>query len=91
MSDESPIWPANDPWWRHTPRNLATGYLALAAFGLLLVGNAYDVLREQTTTTRLVFDLALIVISLVGLFSAAAGLKSLRHRLAAAERRESRP
>jgi uncharacterized membrane protein (DUF2068 family) len=91
MSEEPPTWPAKDPWWRHTPRNLTTGYLALIAFGLVLAVNVYAVLREQTTTKALVFAIALIVISLVGLFSAATGLKSLRHRMAVADRRDSRP
>lgn len=85
-SAQGPIWPANDPWWRFTPKNLGIGYLSLIAAGVVLASSIYFLLQDSTSTRQLIFQGAIGIVAVVWMVQAANGLKSLKHQRAVARR-----
>jgi hypothetical protein len=73
-------WPADDPWWRFTPRNLAVGYLSLFAALICLGWSVLSLLDGGLTTAYTVFFIALVVVSLLWLVQTTNGLKVLLRR-----------
>jgi hypothetical protein len=88
-SAEGPIWPANDPWYRFTPKNLGTGYLSLLAAGLIFASSLYTLLHETTNMKWTIFEAAMGLVALVWMVTAANGLKSFKREQAIARRRSS--
>jgi hypothetical protein len=83
MTDENdPIWPADDPWWRFTPRNLASGYLSLFAALLCLAWSTWSLLDDGTGTRATVFFAVLAAVSVLMLVQSANGLKAVLRRRA---------
>jgi uncharacterized membrane protein HdeD (DUF308 family) len=78
MSD--PRWPADDPWYRFTPRNRVTGYLSLVAFGICLVVSGMMLLDDRTSTRMTVFYVLFALVAVAGIVRSANGLKTLRRR-----------
>ncbi|MDN3355968.1 hypothetical protein [Actinomadura sp. DC4] len=73
-------WPADDPWWRFTPRNLAVGYLSVFAALVCLGGSVYSLLRGHLGTTYTVFFAGLGLLSVFWLVQATNGLKVVLRR-----------
>jgi len=91
MTDENdPIWPADDPWWRFTPRNLASGYLSLFAALLCLAWSAWSLLGGGIGTRATVFFAVLAVVSVLLLVQSASGLKVVLRRRAIRNRTAGR-
>jgi hypothetical protein len=80
MSEPKEPWPADDPWWRFTPRNLAVGYLSLAAAAIVIVWSLWTLLGEGLDTTHTIFFVAMLVIGILWLVRATNGLKVLLRR-----------
>lgn len=87
MSDNDPIWPAEDPWWRFTPRNLASGYLSLFGALICLGWSTLTLLGGGIGTRRTVLFAVLAVVSVVMLVQSTNGLKVVLRRRAAESRR----
>jgi hypothetical protein len=81
-SAEEPVWPAKDPWWRFTPKNLVVGYLSLFAALLNLGWSIRSLLDGGLGTRRTVFFVAIGVVAVLWLVSATEGLKVLLRRRA---------
>jgi hypothetical protein len=81
-AENDPIWPAEDPWWRHTPRNLATGYLSLFAALLCFGWSVWSLLGEGLDTTHTVFFVAFGLLAVLWTVSATSGLKVVLRRRA---------
>jgi hypothetical protein len=77
-------WPADDPWWRFTPKNLAIGYLSLTAGAICLVWAVWSLLAGGLGVTQTVFfvavAVAVAVIAVLWLVRTANGLKVLLRR-----------
>jgi hypothetical protein len=73
---QDPRWPADDPWWRFTPKSLATGYLSLVAALLCLGWSVYSLLDGGLST---VFFAVFAVVSVLYLVRVN-GLKVLLRR-----------
>jgi hypothetical protein len=78
--NEKPTWPADEPWYQFTPRNLGTGYLTLVAAGLLLVWSGVELTRGGLGTGQTVLFAIIAVCGLAMLFQSAFGLKKLLRR-----------
>jgi len=78
--NEKPTWPADEPWYRFTPRNLGTGYLSLAAAALLLIWSGAELTRGDLSTGQVVLFIIIAVAGLALLFQSALGLKKLLRR-----------
>jgi hypothetical protein len=72
-----PIWPADDPWWQHTPRTMATGYLTLGAAAILLVWSGIELLGGGLEPTQLILFIIIAVCGVAMLFQSTYGLKKL--------------
>jgi hypothetical protein len=80
MSDDTDPRPADDRWYRFTPRNLATGYLSLFAFGICLVVSALMLMDDHTSARMTVFYSLFALVSVLGIVTSANGLKALLRR-----------
>jgi hypothetical protein len=91
MTDENePIWPAEDPWWRFTPRNLASGYLSLFAALICLAWSGWSLLGGRIGARATVFFALFAVVSVVMLVQSTSGLKVLLRRRAIRNRTAGR-
>jgi hypothetical protein len=79
-STRRPVRPADDPWWRFTPRNPAVGYLSLFAAVFILGWSLYSLLAGDLSTARTVFFIGIGVVAVLWLVRAVTGLKALRRR-----------
>ena len=77
-----PIWPAKDPWYRFTPKNLVVGYLSLFAALYFLGWSVWNLLDGGLSTSRTVFFIALGIVAVLWLVQATSGLKVLLRRRA---------
>lgn len=77
---QDPRWPADDPWWRFTPKNLAIGYLSLAAALLCLGCSVFSLLDGGLSTALTVFFVVFAVVSVLYLVRTANGLTVLLRR-----------
>jgi hypothetical protein len=77
-----PTWPADDPWYRFTPRNLTIGYLSLFAALFCLGSSVWRLLARGGDTTSTVLLVALGIVSVFWTVSATSGLKVLLRRRA---------
>jgi hypothetical protein len=71
--NDKPTWPADDPWWQFTPRNLATGYLSLAAAALLIISSTVALLNGS----QIILSAVIGVLGLLLLLQSTTGLKKL--------------
>ncbi|GAB2591706.1 hypothetical protein [Kribbella endophytica] len=76
------VWPEDEPWWQFTPRNLGTGYLTLAAAGLLLVWSGIELVGGGLRTSQTVLFVVIAVCGIALLFQSTYGLKKLLRRRA---------
>jgi hypothetical protein len=83
-------WPAEDSWWRFTPRNLATGYLSLFAALSCLAWSGWTLLDGGIGTRRTVLFAVLAVVSVISLVQATHGIKVVLRRRAIRSRRAGR-
>lgn len=81
-SARRPVWPADDPWWRFTPKNLAVGYLSLFAALIVFGWSVYSLLGEELDTTHMVFFIGLGIVAVLWMVRAANGLKVVLRRRA---------
>ncbi|MCU1684675.1 MAG: hypothetical protein JWQ81_5414 [Amycolatopsis sp.] len=88
-SAQGPIWPANDPWWRFTPKNQGIGYFSLIGAGVVFASSLYILLQDSTNTKSTILEAAMGVIAVLWMVRAANGLKSLKRQQAIARRRSS--
>ncbi|MEV5966954.1 hypothetical protein AB0L70_34610 [Kribbella sp. NPDC051952] len=75
-----PTWPADEPWWQFTPRNLATGYLTLGAAALLLIWSGIELLGGGLERNQTILFVIIAVCGLALLFQSTTGLKKLLRR-----------
>jgi hypothetical protein len=80
MSDSKEPWPADDPWWRFTPKNLAVGYLSVFVALLCLVWCALTLLDGDNGTASTVFFVAFGVVAILWLVRSLSGLMTVRRR-----------
>jgi hypothetical protein len=80
--ENDPIWPAKDPWYRFTPRNLVVGYLSLFAALFFLGESVWNLLDGGLSTARTVFFIAFGILAVLWLVQATSGLKVLLRRRA---------
>ena len=78
--ENDPRWPADDPWYRFTPKNLAVGYLSLFAALICLAWSVWSLLGGGLGTARTVFFIALGILAVFWLVRATNGLKVLMRR-----------
>jgi hypothetical protein len=71
--NDKPTWPADEPWWQFTPRNLATGYLSLAAAALLIISSTVALLNGS----QIILSAVIGVLGLLLLLQSTTGLKKL--------------
>jgi hypothetical protein len=81
-SVERPARPADDPWWRFTPRNPAVGYLSLFAAVFILGWSLYSLLAGGLGTARTVLSVGIGVVAVLWVVRAVTGLAALRRRRA---------
>lgn len=79
-ADQDPRWPADDPWWRFTPKSLAVGYLSLFAALLCLGWSVWSLLGGGLGTARTVFFVAFGIVAVLWLVRTTNGLKVLLRR-----------
>jgi hypothetical protein len=77
LMNDKPSWPADEPWWQFTPRNIATGYLTLAAAGLLLVWSGVELVSGTPNRNQTILFIIIAVAGLAMLFQSTYGLKKL--------------
>ena len=77
---QDPRWPADDPWWRFTPKSLTTGYLSLVAALLCLGTSVWNLLDRDLSTAVTVFFAAFAVLSVLYLVRTVNGLTALWRR-----------
>ena len=75
-----PTWPADEPWWQFTPRNLGTGYLTLGAAALLLIWSGIELLGGGLERNQTILFIIIAVCGLALLFQSTTGLKKLLRR-----------
>jgi SNF family Na+-dependent transporter len=80
--DRDQRWPADDPWYRFTPRNLVVGYLSLIAAGICLGLSILNLMDEHTGTRGMVFYALFGAVAVFWLFRSANGIKALLRRRA---------
>jgi hypothetical protein len=80
--ENDPRWPADDPWYRFTPKNLAVGYLSLFAALFCLGSSVWRLLAGGLDTTSTVLVVALGIVAVLWLVQATSGLKVLLRRRA---------
>ncbi|WP_328322656.1 hypothetical protein OHA70_28065 [Kribbella sp. NBC_00382] len=78
--NDKPVWPADEPWWQFTPKNLATGYLTLAAAGVLLIWSGTELLGGSPDRNQTILFIIIAVCGVVMLFQSTYGLKKLLRR-----------
>ncbi|GAA3545821.1 hypothetical protein [Kribbella ginsengisoli] len=78
--NDKPVWPADEPWWQFTPRNLATGYLALGAAALLLIWSGTELLSGTPDRNQTILFVIIAVCGVALLFQSTQGLKKLLRR-----------
>ncbi|MDX6264363.1 MAG: hypothetical protein QOH84_6051 [Kribbellaceae bacterium] len=78
--NDKPVWPADEPWWQFTPRNLATGYLTLGAAALLLVWSGVELLNGTPDRNQTILFIIIAVTALILLLQSTYGLKKLLRR-----------
>ena len=71
--ENDPRWPAHDPWYRFTPKNLAVGYLSLFAALFCLGWSVWSLLAGGLGTARTVFFVAFGVLAVLWTVRATAG------------------
>jgi hypothetical protein len=78
--ENDPVWPAKDPWYRFTPRNLAIGYLSLFGALFCLGSSVWNLLAGGLDTTSTVLFVALGIVSVLWTVTATTGLKVVMRR-----------
>jgi choline-glycine betaine transporter len=63
-----------------TPRNLGTGYVTLAASGLLLVWSGIELVNGGMDRNQTILFIIIAVLGLVLLFQSTAGIRKLLRR-----------
>jgi hypothetical protein len=79
MSQDS-RWPAEDPWWRFTPRNLAVGYFSLFAALLCFGWSVWSLLDGGLDTAHTVFFIVFGLVAVLWVVTTTNGLKVLLRR-----------
>ncbi|WP_405059307.1 hypothetical protein OG474_42195 [Kribbella sp. NBC_01505] len=75
--NEKPTWPADEPWYQHTPRNLGLGYLNLGVAALLLIWSGVELVGDKLSTGQTVLFAIIAACGLALLFQSTTGLKKL--------------
>ncbi|GAB2813453.1 hypothetical protein GCM10027176_17380 [Actinoallomurus bryophytorum] len=73
-------WPAKDPWYRFTPRNLAIGYLSLFGALICLGSSVWNLLAGGLDTTSTVLFVVLGIVSVLWTVTATTGLREVLRR-----------
>jgi hypothetical protein len=71
-------WPADDPWWRFTPKTAATGYLAVVAGIALLVSSGIALFTTDLNLGHTVLEIVLAVLGVLMLVRSVTGLQNFR-------------
>ncbi|GLY78746.1 hypothetical protein Airi01_070130 [Actinoallomurus iriomotensis] len=80
MSEEREPWPADDPWYRFTPRNLAVGYLSLFAALICLGWSVMSLLDDDTGVRQTIFFAIFGAVAVFWLVRTTNGLRVLLRR-----------
>ena len=82
MSDTNDPWPADDPWWRFTPKNPAVGYLSVVAALICLGSSVLSLVNGNNGTAGTVFFVAFGLLAVLWLVRSVSGLMAVRRRRA---------
>jgi hypothetical protein len=77
LMTDKPTWPADEPWWQYTPRNIATAYLTLGAAVLLLGWSGVELLGGSPDRNQTILFIIIALAGLAMLFQSTYGLRKL--------------
>jgi hypothetical protein len=75
--NDKPIWPADDRWWQHTPRTIATGYLTLGVAAMLLIWSGVELLGDNLDRNQTILFILIAICGVAVLFQSTSGIKRL--------------